>query len=391
MSLRTAIPGPAGLLALRRKTVAALGIAAIFAVSGSQAMAPVSVTFRRADPEPLEGQSYYFDPSWAATPADPVSALTAAAAPGSTPYGYASSAAFTASGIPEPAYRAYVAAAAELARTDPSCKISWTLIAGIGRVESNHGRFGGSTILPSGLVSPPILGIKLDGSRPGTARVNDSDNGRYDGDPVTDRAVGPMQFLPATWKIYGGGADPQNMNAASLATGRYLCAGDGSLDTQAGRWAAVYRYNHSDSYASLVLALADSYATGHVTTFPSRPSGTPKSDDKAPAATPPGVPPALPPVSSPPVSTPTAAPTTASPTTVPTTPVTVPTTPVTVPTTPVTVPTTPVTVPTTPVTGPTDSQATPTDDPTPTSSASSADQESTQAEAPTTTPPADPV
>jgi hypothetical protein len=205
-----------------------------------------------------------------------------------------SSSTLTASGIPDAAYRAYVAAANELARSDPSCGLSWTLIAGIGRVESNHGRYGGSTINAAGLVTPPILGVRLDGSRSGTARIGDSDGGRYDGDTEFDRAVGPMQFLPGTWKTYGGGANPQDMNAAALATARYLCAGDGSLATQQGRWAAVYRYNPSASYVSLVLSLADSYAAGHTAPFPTRPPGTSPPPTTEPPATAPGPPPAVP-------------------------------------------------------------------------------------------------
>ena len=308
------------MLALRRKTVAVVGAVALLALSGSQSVAPVRLAFEKADPgpaEPLEGEAFYYDAAWSQAPVVVDSGSTAtgttltgtALATGETtsttsgpkPFGFNTPATFTSSGIPEPAYRAYVNAAQELAVSDPSCKISWSLIAGIGRVESNHGRYGGSSISPSGLVSPPILGVLLDGSRAGMARISDSDNGRYDGNTAFDRAVGPMQFLPGTWKMYGGGADPQDMNAAALATGKYLCSGSGSLDNQPGRWAAVYRYNHSDSYVSLVLSLADSYASGHVTTFPSRPAGTTTPEADTPAATPAGPPPSLPPV--PPVTT----------------------------------------------------------------------------------------
>jgi hypothetical protein len=298
-----------------------VSVIGLLALPGSQSMAPGAVAFLNSahGGESSGGQSFHYDPMWPGAPGDGrIQALDAApAANGPKPYGLTSPAGLTASGIPEPADRAYVNAATSLARTDPSCKINWSLIAGIGRVESNHGRFGGSTIGSDGLVTPPILGIRLDGSRPGTARISDSDGGRYDGDPVFDRAVGPMQFLPGTWRVYGGGANPQNMNAAALAAGRYLCAGGGALDTQQGRWAAVYRYNHSDSYVSLVLSLADSYASGHVVTFPARPAGTPPPDN-GPSATTPGPPPAVP---TPPATTPTTPPTTpptGTPTTQPT-------------------------------------------------------------------------
>jgi membrane-bound lytic murein transglycosylase B len=324
--LPTLNPDRTSPLTLRRLTITAVGAVAVLALSGSQTVRPASVAFVSAAAEPQEGQSYYYDANamWSGAPDvttqttgfAPVAAVTSTK-PG--PYGLTTPATLTSSGIPQAAYNAYISAANALATSDPSCKISWSLIAGIGRVESNHGRFGGSSITASGLVVPPILGIKLDGSRAGTARISDSDNGKYDGDTVTDRAVGPMQFLPATWKVYGGGADPQNMNAAALATGKYLCAGGGVLDTQKGRWAAVYRYNHSDSYVSLVLSLADAYASGTVTTFPSRPAGT-STDDDAPGATPTGPPPSLPPV--PPITTP---PPTVSPITTPSgTPTTTP-------------------------------------------------------------------
>src|SRR5688572_10729309 len=66
-----------------------------------------------------------------------------------------------------------------------------------------------------------------------------------------------------------------------------FCAGSGSLATQQGRWAAVYRYNHSDSYVSLVLSLADSYAAGTAAPFPTRPPGTTLPPANEPPATPP--------------------------------------------------------------------------------------------------------
>ncbi len=37
--------------------------------------------------------------------------------------------------------------------------LPWTVMAGISKVESNHGRYGGSTIASDGTVVPPIIGI----------------------------------------------------------------------------------------------------------------------------------------------------------------------------------------------------------------------------------------
>jgi membrane-bound lytic murein transglycosylase B len=173
----------------------------------------------------------------------------------------------SASGIPEVALKAYRAAEATLAKADPSCRLHWSLLAGIGRVESDHGRFGGAVLRTDGRPDPAIIGIPLDG-RPGVARISDSDGGAFDGDTVFDRAVGPMQFIPGTWDMVGadgngdGVEDPQNINDAALAAGVYLCSGSGDLSTQPGRESAVLRYNRSDSYVRLVLALADSYKAG---------------------------------------------------------------------------------------------------------------------------------
>ncbi|WP_198950358.1 lytic transglycosylase domain-containing protein, partial [Kineosporia sp. A_224] len=195
----------------------------------------------------------------------------------------------TRSGIPVRALTAYVAAAQTEAAQDPSCKIHWSLLAGIGRVESNHGRFGGAGITADGKVSPPILGPRLDGSHAGWATIRDTDRGRYDGDPSFDRAVGPMQFIPGTWAAYArdadgnGTIDPQDLDDAALAAARYLCAGGGDLSTQQGRWNAVYRYNRSTSYVQLVLGLADSYASGRAAPLPNPLPGPPGPISEPPA------------------------------------------------------------------------------------------------------------
>ncbi|MGZ4626765.1 MAG: lytic transglycosylase domain-containing protein, partial [Kineosporiaceae bacterium] len=173
----------------------------------------------------------------------------------------------TSSGIPVRVLKAYVAAAAQTAKIEPSCHLSWSLLAGIGRVESDHGRFGGSQVDANGVVHPPIYGPRLDGTG-GMPFIRDTDGGRLDGDPVADRAVGPMQFIPGTWAVYGtdadgnGVANPQDVDDAALSAARYLCDGGADLATQDGRFRAVFRYNGSTSYVRLVLALADSYAHG---------------------------------------------------------------------------------------------------------------------------------
>ena len=71
----------------------------------------------------------------------------------------------------------------------------WQLIAAIGRVESDHGRFGGNVLDDDGVAQPGIYGIALDGTND-TQRITDTDAGQYDSDKKYDRAVGPDAVHP---------------------------------------------------------------------------------------------------------------------------------------------------------------------------------------------------
>jgi membrane-bound lytic murein transglycosylase B len=181
--------------------------------------------------------------------------------------------ALDASGIPEVAVEAYQRAAAALAASDAACHLPWQLLAGIGRVESDNGQFGGAVLLPDGYGTRPIYGIPLDG-RDGVALIRDTDGGKLDGDPNFDRAVGPMQFIPSTWALYGvdgngdGKKDPNNIFDAALGAADYLCAGGGDLANPAQEAAAVLRYNDADEYVHVVLALTASYGHGEFATVP---------------------------------------------------------------------------------------------------------------------------
>ena len=167
--------------------------------------------------------------------------------------------------VPARALQAYGNAQNVVAREQPGCHLSWTTLAGIAHIESNHGRYAGRTLLSDGRSSTPIIGIPLDGG-PSVQAISDTDGGALDGDKVWDRAVGPFQFIPSTWakwKADANGdrvADPQNIDDAAVAAGHYLCAGGRNLSDGASWWRAILSYNNSNEYVQNVFNGADSYA-----------------------------------------------------------------------------------------------------------------------------------
>lgn len=113
---------------------------------------------------------------------------------------------------------AYLALYRSAAATCPG--MPWTLLAAVGQVESGHGRNNG---------------------------------------PSSAGAVGPMQFMPATFAAYAvdgdrnGHADPWSPADAVFTAARYLCVnGAGSPATVAQ---ALFAYNRAQWYVDLVLAV----------------------------------------------------------------------------------------------------------------------------------------
>lgn len=205
------------------------------------------------EPEAIVPEPATATPAFAAAPAP-----APAAAPAPLPEGPL--------GIPAINYDAYRSAERVLAERNPTCGISWMQIAGVGRVESSHAN-GGKADERGNLIEP-IIGLPLDGSLPGQAVITDTDGGALDGDTVYDRAVGPTQFIPSTWALYGtdgngdGVADPQNLYDAAASTATYLCDGGTNMRDIVSATKAILRYNNSMAYVANVTAWSLAYSTG---------------------------------------------------------------------------------------------------------------------------------
>jgi membrane-bound lytic murein transglycosylase B len=168
-------------------------------------------------------------------------------------------------GIPARALAAYAGAALSVAQEQPGCELGWNTLAGIGLVESGHGTISGGAIGDDGIATPPIIGIPLDGN--GVEAIADTDEGVVDTDTTWDRAVGPMQFIPATWAQFGrdGDGDKEkdvhDIEDAALSAAEYLCVGGVSLGDPAGWITAIHSYNPSVDYNNRVAAAAEQYAS----------------------------------------------------------------------------------------------------------------------------------
>lgn len=167
-------------------------------------------------------------------------------------------------GMPQRALAAY-AGADRYMRNEQQCQVGWNTLAAIGQIESHHGTIGGGSIPADGVAVPEIIGVPLDGDS--TALIRDTDGGRLDGDTEYDRAVGPMQFIPDTWKRWGtdgsgdGVADPHNIDDAALSAARYLCYSRQTLDDPNAWVAAIRSYNDSAQYQNDVARVANEYVS----------------------------------------------------------------------------------------------------------------------------------
>lgn len=176
------------------------------------------------------------------------------------------------------AFDAYRRAAQAVADEEAICAIDWATIAGISEVESIHGTLGNRFITANGSLSRPLLGVLLDGgaseadgvidpsvaaesgvtTTSNFARIPDSDGGLWDGSAEYDRALGPMQFLPSTWRRYGADGngddvnDPHNIYDASKGAALYLCAVAKEIDS-GDLNLRLRSYNDSQTYVNKVM------------------------------------------------------------------------------------------------------------------------------------------
>ena len=191
------------------------------------------------------------------TSSDPATPVSVAPATGSDAGGVANAAVpvgkTAGKSLPSDVLAAYTLA---IAVAPPGCHLSLPLLAAIGQVES--GNLAEHAVDAKNTVTPAIIGPVLNGR--GVRAVADTDGGQWDGNKRWDRALGPFQFIPSSWRVAGvdmdadGVRDPQNIFDAAGAAMVYLCAGGRDLATPAGLRQGVLAYNHSSRYLRLVLA-----------------------------------------------------------------------------------------------------------------------------------------
>ncbi len=156
--------------------------------------------------------------------------------------------------VPAVAQAAYGRAATVLAAVDTTCGLDAELLAAIGRVETDHGRYAAWKLGPRARMFPLLIGAPV--PDPAAAALPDTDGGAVDRDPLADHPVGPFQILPSTWQqvAVDGDSDglrsPGDLDDAALAVGIVLCTSEQDLATPEGRATALRGLNDSPEYVA---------------------------------------------------------------------------------------------------------------------------------------------
>jgi membrane-bound lytic murein transglycosylase B len=248
--------------------IAAAGTAGAFLVP--RAMTSTSAVARQlpeasAPAKPSAGPSFPSNPVPSAEtgPTGTAGPVDAGARPADALAGWAQQVG-TRVGVPVVAVQAYGYAELVLKRTQPSCHLSWTTLAAIGKVESAHGSANGAVLGTDGMAMPAIVGLPLDG-KGGRQLIRDTDGGALDTDRTFDRAMGPMQFVPTTWRENAvdadnnGVTDPNDIDDASLAAATYLCRDGRDMAKPEDWWEGILSYNDVRPYAQKVFTEANTY------------------------------------------------------------------------------------------------------------------------------------
>ena len=146
--------------------------------------------------------------------------------------------------IPERALVGYATGELTLRKEQPNCHLSWVTLAGIGKASTDHGRYGGDQIKPDGTLAKALNSVPLQGAA---------------GEAATGQRGGPMQLTQKEFQRSSGNIS--DIDDASVAAGRTLCAS--GVDLQAGQdwWKAIANYRSSDLFRQQVLGNAQLYAT----------------------------------------------------------------------------------------------------------------------------------
>jgi murein DD-endopeptidase MepM/ murein hydrolase activator NlpD len=135
--------------------------------------------------------------------------------------------------------------------------LDWTLLAAIGAVETDHGRHAGAAVDDAtGEVTPWIFGPPLDGTS-GTAAMSIGPwNGWWGLTAPWLHAVGPMQFLPATFTAHAVDADndgttnPHDIDDAVATAAAYVCSAAGGQVHGPDEVARIYNPGDASRYAA---------------------------------------------------------------------------------------------------------------------------------------------